>query len=83
MENSVSLLRVLSDRWMLNFVDNPLDSDVTSWPRKLWFELSERTDGDAPSERPSWEIEHSDIDKIRWRNQLIKGLPDILSLIHI
>ncbi len=77
-ENSVSLLRVLSDRWMLNFVDNPLDSDVTSWPRKLWFELSERTDGDAPSERPSWEIEHSDIDKIRWRNQLIKGLPDIL-----
>ena len=77
-ENSISLLRVLSDRWMLNFVDNPLDSDVTSWPRKLWFELSERTDGDAPSERPSWEIEHSDIDKIRWRNQLIKGLPDIL-----
>ena len=77
-ENSVSLLRVLSDRWMLNFVDNPLDSDVTSWPRKLWFELSERTAGDAPSERPSWEIEHSDIDKIRWRNQLIKGLPDIL-----
>ena len=77
-ENSVSLLRVLSDRWMLNFVDNPLDSDVTSWPRKLWFELSERTEGDAPSERPSWEIEHSDIDKIRWRNQLIKGLPDIL-----
>jgi len=77
-EKSVSLLRVLSDRWMLNFVDNPLDSDVTSWPRKLWFELSERTDGDAPSERPSWEIEHSDIDKIRWRNQLIKGLPDIL-----
>ncbi|HII34898.1 MAG TPA: DEAD/DEAH box helicase, partial [Candidatus Thalassarchaeaceae archaeon] len=77
-ENSVSLLRVLSDRWMLNFVDNPLDSDVTSWPRKLWFELSERTEGDAPSERPSWEIEHSDIDKVRWRNQLIKGLPDIL-----
>jgi ATP-dependent Lhr-like helicase len=40
--------------------------------------LSERTEGDAPSERPSWEIEHSDIDKVRWRNQLIKGLPDIL-----
>lgn len=76
--DSISLLKVLSDRWMVNFVEDPSESDVTSWPGKLWQELSERTGGDAPIERPSWEVEHSETDKIRWRNQLINGLPDVL-----
>tara|TARA_B100001173_G_scaffold83597_1_gene71462 strand:+ start:22357 stop:25311 length:2955 start_codon:yes stop_codon:yes gene_type:complete len=78
-EDSISLLKVLSDRWMINLVEDPADSDVTAWPRKLWSELSKRTEGDAPEERPSWEEEHSDSDKNKWKRQLSKGLPEVLS----
>ena len=77
-EDTISLLRVLSDRWMINFVEDPNDSDVTSWSPKLWSKLADITEGDAPLERPSWDQEIDDSKKITWRNQLISGLPDTL-----
>ena len=76
--NTVSLLKVLSDRWMINFVESPSDSDVTSWPRKLWSELVKITEGDAPLERPGWDEEIDDTKKERWRRQLVSGLPEAL-----
>ncbi len=77
-EDTVSLLRVLCDRWMINFVEDPNDSDVTSWSPKLWSRLAGITEGDAPLERPSWDQEIDDLTKIRWRKQLTSGLPDVL-----
>ena len=77
-KDTVSLLRVLSDRWMINFVEDPSDSDVTSWSPKLWSRLVEITEGDAPPERPSWDQEIEDSKKVKWRVQLLSGLPDKL-----
>ena len=77
-KDTISLLRVLSDRWMINFVEDPSDSDVTSWSPKLWSRLVEITEGDAPPERPSWDQEIEDSKKVKWRVQLLSGLPDKL-----
>ena len=76
--DTISLLRVLSDRWMINFVEDPNESDVTSWSPKLWSRLADITEGDAPLERPSWDQEIDDSKKIKWRKQLISGLPESL-----
>ncbi|MEC9146568.1 MAG: DEAD/DEAH box helicase, partial [Candidatus Thermoplasmatota archaeon] len=77
-EDTISLLRVLSDRWMINFVEDPNESEVTSWSPKLWSRLADITEGDAPLERPSWDQEIDDSKKIKWRKQLISGLPESL-----
>ena len=77
-ESTLAVLRVLDDRWLLRLIENPADSDVTTWTSKLWAEVVSRSQGDAPEERPSWEDEISDSDKEKWRRQLLQALPDSL-----
>ena len=77
--DTISILRVLNDRWMIRLIEEPANSDVTTWPASLWRELSRRSEGDAPDERPSWEEEHSESDKEKWKRQFLSALPDSLS----
>ena len=77
--STISILRVLNDRWMIRLIEKPEDSDVTTWPASLWRELSRRTEGDAPEERPSWEEDVPDSDKEKWRSQFLGALPESLS----
>ena len=77
-ESTMAVLRVLDDRWLLRLIENPAESDVTTWSSKLWIELASRSKGDAPEERPSWEDEISDSDKKKWRQQLLQALPESL-----
>jgi len=77
-DDTLEILRVLDSRWMVKLVERPSESDVLSWPLKLWRELASRTDGDAPLERPSFEEEIEKSVCERWRRQLVMGLPDSL-----
>ena len=77
-ESTLALLRVLDERWLLRLIENPAESDVTTWSSKLWAELASRSKGEAPAERPSWEEEVSDSDKEKWRRQLLQALPESL-----
>ena len=77
-ESTLAVLRVLDNRWLLRLIENPADSDVTTWSTKLWTELASRSNGDVPEERPSWEEEISDSDKEKWRRRFLQVLPDSL-----
>jgi len=77
-DSTLAVLRVLDDRWMIRLVERPEDSDVLTWPSRLWAALSSQTDGDTPAERPPWDQDHPEADRNRWRGQLLPGLPDIL-----
>ncbi len=77
-EQTLSILRVLNDRWLVRLIEEPANSDPTMWTKKLWKELASRIDGEFPSERPSWENEYTDIEKKRWLQKLLKVLPDSL-----
>ena len=77
-ESTLAVLKVLDDRWLLRLIENPAESDVTTWSSKLWKELVSRSKGDAPAERPSWEDEVPDSDKEKWRRQLLQALPESL-----
>lgn len=77
-ESTLAVLRVLDSRWMIRLVERPEDSDVLTWPGKLWKVLSSKTEGDAPLERPPWDQDHPEADRIRWKRQLLPGLPDTL-----
>lgn len=77
-DSTLAVLRVLDDRWLVRLVDEPSESDVTTWSAKLWKELASRSQGDAPAERPRWELEQSEADKEKWRRQFLPALPDSL-----
>ncbi|MEC7706417.1 MAG: helicase-related protein, partial [Candidatus Thermoplasmatota archaeon] len=77
-ESTMAVLRVLDERWLLRLIEDPSGSDVTTWTSKLWSELASRGEGDAPSERPSWEEEVADSDKEKWRRQFLQVLPESL-----
>ena len=77
-DDTLAILRVLDDRWMIRVVENPRESDPISWPAKLWRALSSKTDGEAPAERPSWDQEISEVNRKKWARQLLSGLPESL-----
>ncbi|MFQ3321001.1 MAG: ATP-dependent Lhr-like helicase [Candidatus Thalassarchaeaceae archaeon] len=77
-DKTLSILRVLDDRWLIRLIEDPKNSDPTLWNKKLWKELAIRIGDDFPAERPSWENEHSDLDKKKWLKKMIKILPDSL-----
>ena len=74
-QKSIDILRVLNDRWLIRLVENPDESDVTKWPAKLWEELAKKTDQNIPEERPPWDEEQKESDKIKWRRAMVKVLP--------
>ena len=77
-ENTLSVLRVLDDRWLIRLIEEPKDSDPTIWSKKLWKELAAKIGDDFPAERPSWEEEHSEKDKNIWLQRLLRVLPEYL-----
>ena len=77
-DSTLAVLRVLDDRWLLRLIENPADSDVTTWSTKLWAELASRSKGDVPAERPSWDDEIPDSDKEKWRREFLQVLPESL-----
>ena len=74
-QKSIDILRVLNDRWLIRLVENPDESDVTKWPAKLWEELAKKTDQNIPKERPPWDEEQEESDKLKWRRAMVKVLP--------
>jgi len=77
-QDTLDVLRVLSSRWMLKLVENPVSSDPTEWPSKLWKELSQRVGDGVPQDRPKWDEEIDEGEKEIWKGQLIGVLPNSL-----
>jgi len=77
-EHTLGVLRVLDDRWLIRLIEDPKNSDPTTWTTKLWRELAEKIGGDFPTERPHWEEEYTDLEKKKWLNKLINVLPKSL-----
>ena len=77
-EKTLSILRVLNDRWLIKLVEKPEDSDVTNWPARLWEELAKKSNQNVPEKRPPWDEEQKESDKVRWRKAMIKHLPKSL-----
>ena len=63
---------------LINFVEDPNDSDVTSWSPKLWSRLAGITEGDAPLERPSWDQEIDDLTKMGMEEAVNIRTPRVL-----
>ncbi|GIS41900.1 MAG: hypothetical protein Ct9H90mP14_3560 [Methanobacteriota archaeon] len=60
-EDTLAVLRVLDDRWLLRLIEQPRQSDPTIWHPKLWQGLAKKANVDArpadlvPGDRPPWE----------------------------
>jgi ATP-dependent Lhr-like helicase len=76
--STLSVLKILNDRWLIRLIEQPEKSDPTTWTAKLWRTLASKVGGDFPPERPSWEDNHSESDKSRWLKDLLKVLPETL-----
>ncbi len=84
-EDTLAVLRVLDDRWLLRLIDEPAKSDPTIWHPRLWESLAREANARAirggsakeavPPERPSWEIDHSEEDKKKWLRAMLPELP--------
>ena len=77
-DSTLAILHVLNDRWMIRLIEEPADSDVMTWPAKLWRELASRAKGDIPPERPPWDEEQKESDTKKWRAEMVKVLPEPL-----
>ncbi len=83
--DTIAVLRVLDDRWLLRLVEEPRHSDPTIWHPKLWQGLAEKANSEAnpdeivPEERPPWEQEYEEAQKTKWRKSMIKHLPESLT----
>ncbi|MDP6885364.1 MAG: DEAD/DEAH box helicase [Candidatus Thalassarchaeaceae archaeon] len=84
-EDTLAVLRILDDRWLVRLIDKPLQSDATLWHPKLWEGLAKKANADArpadlvPEKRPPWDEKHSDGDKSRWRRAMGPHLPETLA----
>ncbi len=77
-KSSIGILRILNDRWLIRLVEEPEESDVTTWPAKLWEELASRSEQEIPEKRPPWDEEQKESDKLRWKREMLKVLPESL-----
>jgi len=82
--DTLGLLRVLADRWMLRLVENIEDSDPINWPKSLWQQIAETKAGieaEMPIERVSHEAAATlDADLLdKWRATARRNVPEELS----
>tara|TARA_Y100001970_G_scaffold53658_2_gene67974 strand:- start:9097 stop:12090 length:2994 start_codon:yes stop_codon:yes gene_type:complete len=73
-EDTIALLKILNDRWMLRLVDKPEDSDPTLWHPKIWENTAKKANKEGasvPLERPSWELDHDEDVKKRWLREML------------
>jgi ATP-dependent Lhr-like helicase len=72
----LAILRILADRYLLNLVEKPADSDPLKWPPALWEMVGEGNRA-LPEKRPKLEEMElaSEADKKRWTAALRAGLP--------
>ncbi|MFL2971142.1 MAG: DEAD/DEAH box helicase [Candidatus Thalassarchaeaceae archaeon] len=84
-EDTLAVLRVLDDRWLIRLIEKPRQSDPTIWHPKLWKGLAKKANVGArpadlvPEERPPWDEEYEDAQKSRWRRAMVLHLPESLS----
>ena len=79
MDDTMSSLRILDDRWLLRLIEDPSNSDIMTWSPTLWEELAKIIDDDEfPDSRPdSGDYSESDLEKMRVK--MVAALPEILS----
>ena len=51
-DETLSILRILHDRWLLRVVEDPEQSDPLDWPPALWEEIYESTQEGLPEKKP-------------------------------
>ena len=84
-EDTLAVLRVLDDRWLLRLVEKPRQSDPTIWNPKLWQGLAKKVNEGArpadlmPEDRPPWDEDYEDSQKSRWRRAMVQHLPESLT----
>ena len=82
-EDSLGLLRLLDDRWMIRLVEDPEKSDPIDWPASLWQTVAATGAGRTaamPETRPKRdEVEGIEAEVLqRWRTAARSELPDDL-----
>lgn len=82
--DTMALLHLLADRWMIRLVLDVNDSDPLLWPKDLWSVIASSKAGleaSMPAERPSvvdvGSITADDLD--RWRATARRNVPDRLA----
>jgi ATP-dependent Lhr-like helicase len=77
-QDTLSLAKILDDRWLIRLVENPMISDPLEWAPSLWRKLAEGIS--VPEERPKpEEIEDVDESKVNlWREAIRSQLPQHL-----
>lgn len=82
-DDTLAVLRVLDDRWLLRLIDEPAESDPTIWHPRMWEGLASQAnagakpDDSVPPERPPWDEEHADEDKQKWLRAMLPHIPEI------
>ena len=81
-DDTLAVLRVLNDRWLLRLIEDPKDSDATIWHPRIWENLAIKANekgAKIPEQRPSWEEESEEEDKKRWLQEMLPHIPSELS----
>mgnify|MGYP002819597267 FL=1 len=78
-DDTIGILRLLDDRWLIRLIETPSESDVTVWNRKLWEGLVGRiNDKSLPVTRPEAD-EYAESVLNRIKSKMVRNLPEAIS----
>ena len=79
MEDTLALVKILDERWLLRLIEKPEESDPILWHPKIWEMASKKANQEGtmiPIERPSWEEDHDEAKKREWLRAMIPHIQD-------